>query len=258
MVLPTVQNTVEAFAPIKKSEFPQHVAIIMDGNSRWAEARGLPRIAGHRAGAQSVKQAVEYAVEKKIKWLTLFAFSSENWQRPPQEISDLTGLLKYYLKNEVQKLNKQKIRIRVIGDITRFDTSLQKELRAVETLTKKNDTLILTLALSYGGRGEIVQAVKNVCQDILNKHADIEKLSESIFASYLFTMDIPDPDLILRTSGECRLSNFLLWQAAYSELIFIDTLWPDFNKEEFRKVINIYVRRERRFGKRPGLNVSDK
>lgn len=240
------------------SELPQHVAIIMDGNSRWAAARGLPRVAGHRAGAQSVKRSIEFAIENGIKWLTLYAFSSENWQRTPEEVADLTGLLRYYLKNEVKKLHKQNIRIRIIGDTTRFDQRMQQELRNVELLTENNDKLILTLALSYGGRGEIIQAVKNICQKVETKQIRLDEITEDFFSDYLFTADIPDPDLVLRTSGECRLSNFLLWQSAYAELVFINTLWPDFDEKDFNKALEIYIRRERRFGMRPGLKISDK
>lgn len=257
MVLPTVHDNVKISSIMDDCEIPQHVAIIMDGNSRWAAARGLPRIVGHRAGAQAVKRSIEFAIEKKIRWLTLYAFSSENWQRTPEEVSDLTGLLKFYLKSEVKKLHKQNIRIRIIGDITRFDQNLQNDLHAVEYLTKNNDALVLTLALSYGGRGEVIQAVKRICQDRVDKLLDSRDITEDLFASYLFTADIPDPDLILRTSGESRLSNFLLWQAAYAELIFIDTLWPDFDKKDFDRVIDIYIRRERRFGARPGLEDSE-
>lgn len=257
MVLPMVRDKSKRSSILNNDEMPQHVAIIMDGNSRWATAHGLPRIAGHRAGAQAVKHSIEFAIEKNIKWLTLYAFSSENWQRTPEEVSDLTGLLKFYLKNEVKKLHKQNIRIRIIGDVSRFDRALQSELQAVEDLTKNNDALVLTLALSYGGRGEMIQAVQKICQDYGEKRIETKDITEDLFSSYLFTADIPDPDLILRTSGECRLSNFLLWQAAYAELIFIETLWPDFSKKEFDQVLDIYTRRERRFGSRPGLKISE-
>lgn len=237
---------------------PRHVAIIMDGNSRWAEAKSLPRVAGHKEGAQAVKRCIQGAILNDIQWLTLYAFSSENWRRTPEEVADLTALLRFYLKFEARKLHKEGVRVRIIGDSKRFDSKLQKQFKAIEALTEKNTRLILTLALSYGGRGEIVQAVQRIVQDAQTQQIDPEQLTEELFSKYLFAPDIPDPDLIVRTSGESRLSNFLLWQSAYAELIFVETLWPDFNEDHFNDILNIYIRRERRFGTRPGLKISDK
>lgn len=237
---------------------PRHVAIIMDGNSRWAEAKSLPRVAGHKEGAQAVKRCIQGAICNDIQWLTLYAFSSENWRRTPEEVADLTALLRFYLKFEARKLHKEGVRVRIIGDSKRFDPKLQKQFKAIEALTEKNTRLILTLALSYGGRGEIVQAVQRIVQDAQTQQIDPEQLTEELFSKYLFAPDIPDPDLIVRTSGESRLSNFLLWQSAYAELIFVETLWPDFNEDHFNDILNIYIRRERRFGTRPGLKISDK
>lgn len=237
---------------------PRHVAIIMDGNSRWAEAKSLPRVAGHKEGAQAVKRCIQGAIRNDIQWLTLYAFSSENWRRTPEEVADLTALLRFYLKFEARKLHKEGVRVRIIGDSKRFDPKLQKQFKAIEALTEKNTRLILTLALSYGGRGEIVQAVHRIVQDAQTQQIDPEQLTEELFSKYLFAPDIPDPDLIVRTSGESRLSNFLLWQSAYAELIFVETLWPDFNEDHFNDILNIYIRRERRFGTRPGLKISDK
>lgn len=260
MAFSASNNSVRLVDAAEYYELPQHVAIIMDGNSRWAAAQGLPRIAGHRAGAQSVKRCIEFAMKKGIKWLTLYAFSSENWRRTPEEVADLTTLLRYYLKSETKKLHKQNVRIRIIGDVTRFDKRMQQDLQAVELLTKDNERLVLTLALSYGGRGEIIQAVQKICQEVEDRRINPEDITEDFFSGYLFTSGIPDPDCILRTSGECRLSNFLLWQSAYAELIFIDTLWPDFNDHDFNRALDIYISRERRFGARPrsGCKVSER
>lgn len=237
---------------------PRHVAIIMDGNSRWASARGLSRIAGHRAGVKSVRRCIKAAINNKIEFLTLYAFSSENWHRPPEEVSDLTALLRYYLKFEVRKLHRENIRIRIIGDLKRFDEKMQKAFYDAEFLTKDNHKLTVTLALSYGGRGEIIQAVKHIVHDAKLNIIDPDTITEDIFSQYLFASDTPDPDLIMRTSGECRLSNFLLWQSAYAELLFLEILWPDFNETHFNMALDIYHRRERRFGSRPGLQVSGK
>ncbi|CAK7191887.1 Ditrans,polycis-undecaprenyl-diphosphate synthase ((2E,6E)-farnesyl-diphosphate specific) [Commensalibacter sp. Nvir] len=232
---------------------PQHVAIIMDGNSRWARARGLPRIAGHKEGAQSVKRCIEAAINNQTKWLTLYAFSSENWRRTPQEVLDLTSLLSYYIKYEARNLHKEGVCVRIIGEICRFEPKLQKELHRIQELTKSNTRLVLILALSYGGRGEVIQAVKQIVQDVKKGAISLDAVDESLFSNYLFTHNIPDPDLIIRTSGECRLSNFLLWQSAYSELIFLETLWPDFKAQDYNEAIDMYLQRERRFGARPGI-----
>lgn len=242
----------------KSLSLPRHVAIIMDGNSRWAEARSLPRVAGHKEGAQAVRRCIKGAISNNIQWLTLYAFSSENWRRTPEEVADLTALLRYYLKFEARKLHKEGVCVRIIGDVTRFNVKLQQEFKAIERLTQNNDRLILTLALSYGGRGEIIQAVKRITVDLQEQKLNSDQITEDLFSRYLFAPDIPDPDLIVRTSGEYRLSNFLLWQSAYAELIFLETLWPDFNEDHFNHLLDVYVRRERRFGSRPGLKASDK
>ena len=231
---------------------PKHVAIILDVNSRWAAARGLPRIAGHREGAKAVKRCLEAAVKRNIQWLTLYAFSSENWRRTPEEVFALTDLLRYYLQHEVKALHNQDIRIQFIGDLSRFDQKLQKSLSDAEYLTRNNRKLTLTLALSYGGRDDILQAAKRLVTAIQENEIKLENVTETMFSKYLQTVNMPDPDLVLRTSGECRLSNFLLWQSAYAELVFLETLWPDFDEQHFSKAIDIYTRRERRFGARPG------
>lgn len=258
MALSFVDHSDECLKLSEQKTLPQHIAIIMDGNSRWAKAKSLPRVAGHKEGAQAVKRCIKGAISNHIQWLTLYAFSSENWRRTPEEVADLTALLRYYLKFEARKLHKEGVCVRIIGDITRFDKKLQQEFKAIEQLTEKNDRLILTLALSYGGRGEILQAVKRIIDDVQDHKITSEQVTEENFSQYLFAPDIPDPDLIVRTSGEYRLSNFLLWQSAYAELIFVETLWPDFNEDHFNHLLDVYVRRERRFGSRPGLKVSDK
>jgi len=234
-----------------RSAVPRHVAIIMDGNGRWARARALPRLAGHRAGIEAVRRAVRAAIDNGVDYLTLFAFSSENWQRSPEEVSDLTGLLRYYLRTKVNELHEEGVRIRFIGDFSRFDEELRKAIAQAEALTIANTRLTLVLALSYGGRAEILQAAARLVQAALMEGRDPTQLKEADFGQYLQTADMPDPDLIVRTSGECRLSNFLLWQSAYAELAFDDVLWPDFNEQHFENLISQFARRERRFGVRP-------
>jgi undecaprenyl diphosphate synthase len=231
---------------------PMHVAIIMDGNGRWAAARGLPRIAGHRTGAQAVRRTIEAAIRHGVSWLTLYAFSSENWRRPLPEVLDLTGLLRQYLKSELAELRAQGVRLRFIGERTRFEPDLQEGLAAAERETAHNTRLNLTVALSYGGRAEIVDAARRAAEAVRAGRLDPAELTEAAFGSLLTTAGMPDPDLLLRTSGEQRLSNFLLWQAAYAELVFLDVLWPDFTEQHFAAALAEFGRRERRFGARPG------
>jgi undecaprenyl diphosphate synthase len=231
---------------------PSHVAIIMDGNGRWAAARGLPRLAGHRAGVQAVRRTIQAAIGQGVSWLTLYAFSSENWRRPAEEISDLTGLLRHFIKNELAELAREGVRVRIIGDRGRFDRDIQAELARSELTTAGNTRLNLTVALSYGARGEIVAAARAIAQAVAAGTLDPAAIDEERFGGLLSTSGIPDPDLILRTSGEQRLSNFLLWQSAYAELVFTDVLWPDFGADQFAEALAEYARRERRFGARPG------
>lgn len=237
---------------IRVADVPSHVAIIMDGNGRWAAARGLPRLAGHRAGTQAVRRTIEAAIGQGIGWLTLYAFSSENWRRPAEEISDLTGLLRHFIKNELAELAREGVRLRVIGDRGRFDADIQAELARAEITTVGNTRLNLTVALSYGARGEILAAVRAAAAAVAAGTLTVDEIDETRFGRMLSTTGIPDPDLILRTSGELRLSNFLLWQAAYAELVFTDVLWPDFGAAQFAEALAEYARRERRFGARPG------
>jgi undecaprenyl diphosphate synthase len=230
---------------------PRHVAIIMDGNGRWASARHLPRIAGHRAGAQAVRRTIEAAIRKNVGWLTLYAFSSENWQRPEDEVTDLTGLLRHYLRHEVAELHRENIRLRAIGDRARFGPEIARELAEAETLTAGNTRLNLTVALSYGGRSEIVAAAKAAAEAVRAGTIDPGDLTERLFSSFLFTAGMPDPDLVIRTSGERRVSNFLLWQAAYAEYLFPEVLWPDFSATHFDSALADYAQRDRRYGARP-------
>lgn len=228
-----------------------HVAIIMDGNGRWAAARRLPRVAGHREGAKAVRRTIEAAIGNNVQWLTLYAFSSENWRRPAAEITDLTGLLRYYVRNEVKEFHAEGIRLHIIGDRTRFDPDIQQDLAAAEDLTRNNTRLNLVVALSYGARAEIAAAARSLATDVQQRRLTPDDITEQTLSDRLFTRGIPDPDLIIRTSGEQRLSNFLLWQAAYAEFVFADVLWPDFGLEHFAAALAEFSRRNRRFGARP-------
>jgi undecaprenyl diphosphate synthase len=242
-----------AIQPVSATEpVPTHIAIIMDGNGRWAAARHLPRVAGHREGARAVRRTIEAAIKSGVGWLTLYAFSSENWRRSRTEVLDLTGLLRHYLRTEIAELRANGVRLRIIGELTRFDHDIQDELAAAERSTAANTRLNLTVALSYGSRAEIVAAARAAALAARGGRLDPAALDETTFAGWLATVGIPDPDLIIRTSGEQRLSNFLLWQGAYAELVFLDVLWPDFGPDHFAAALAAYAGRERRFGARPG------
>ena len=227
---------------------PRHVAIIMDGNGRWAKARGLPRSAGHRAGAEAARKAVRAAGEAGVECLTLYAFSSENWRRPAAEISDLTGLLRFYIKRELESLHKEGIRLKIIGDHRAFDSDVATLVDAAVTRTAKNRRMTLAIALNYGARGELVNAARALAEKAAAGTLDPAAIDETAIEAALDTHDLPPLDLLIRTSGEQRLSNFLLWQAAYAELLFVDTLWPDFDGDTLRAAIAEYARRERRYG----------
>jgi undecaprenyl diphosphate synthase len=220
----------------------------MDGNGRWATARGLPRSIGHRRGAEAIRRAVENAIDYSIEYLTLFGFSSENWRRPESEIDDLMGLLRRYLQSEIAELHDAGVRVQVIGDRRRLPSDIVNLINQAERRTFGNNRLCLTVALSYGGRQEIVNAAQKLAERVCDGEMNISEINEETFSSSLSTHDIPDPDLLVRTSGEQRISNFLLWQSAYAELVFVDTLWPDFSSEDFAAVIAEYNRRERRYG----------
>ncbi len=226
---------------------PNHVAIIMDGNGRWAKSRGLPRTAGHKKGAESVRRAVEAAGQSGVQYLTLFGFSSENWNRPQSEISDLMNLLRYYLRSETAELHKKGVKLQVIGDRQAFEADIVKLIENAEALTEDNTKLHVIIALNYGGRHDILQAVRRLHNAHLGEKLTFETV-EAQFPGFLMTQGIPDPDLLIRTSGEARISNFLLWQCAYTEFVFMETLWPDFGVVEFEAALGEYALRDRRFG----------
>ncbi len=227
---------------------PLHVAIIMDGNGRWAKARGLPRTIGHQRGAEAVRRTVMGAVDLGISHLTLFGFSSENWKRPVSEIDDLMTLLRFYLRSEIAELDRNGVRIRVIGDRDRLPDDIVALIDDAETSTRANVRLNLAVALSYGGRSEITRAARRLARAAIAGELAVDDIDEVAFARELLTVDMPDPDLVIRTSGEKRISNFLLWQSAYAELVFMDRLWPDFTKDDLEDAIREFHRRDRRYG----------
>ena len=231
---------------------PRHVAVIMDGNGRWAKARGLPRTAGHRKGVESVRALVENARELGIEYLTIFSFSSENWRRPEEEVSDLMHLLRFYLRSEIASLHKGGVRLRVIGDRRRLAPDIIELIEGAEAKTRDNRRLTLVVALSYGARQEIAEAARRLAAEVKAGTLDPDAIDEALLSDRLYTAGIPDPDLIVRTSGEKRISNFLLWQSAYAEFVFVDTLWPDFTKRDLEAAIEEFHRRERRFGATAG------
>ncbi len=226
---------------------PNHVAIIMDGNGRWAKSKSMPRSLGHRAGVEALKNIIQMSSDVGIKYLTLYAFSTENWARPKDEVSVLMSLLIEFLAKEIDELNRENVKIVILGDVTKFPDAVRKEIENSVVLTKDNTGLQTNIALNYGSRAEIVRAAKQFANEAVNGK-DINSLTEDNFNDYLFTKDIPDPDLLIRTSGEVRLSNFLLYQLAYTEFIFTDIFWPDFDKKQYEKVLLQYKNRSRRFG----------
>ncbi len=226
------------------AEVPQHVAIIMDGNGRWARARGLPRIAGHRAGTENLRRVLEACVEYGIKILTIYAFSTENWGRPEDEVKGLMHILEEVIQREVRNLHKNGVQLRHVGRLEGISERLKRQVRQAIELTKNNDRLILNVAFNYGGRAEILDAVRRLIED----GVDPASVDEELFSRYLYTAGLPDPDMIIRTAGEVRLSNFLIWQAAYAEYYATPTYWPDFDKQELYRALRAYNQRERRFG----------
>jgi undecaprenyl diphosphate synthase len=227
---------------------PAHVAIIMDGNGRWAKARGLPRLAGHRAGVEALRKTVRAAPGLGVSYLTVYAFSSENWSRPKSEVSDLMGLLKLFIRRDLAELHQSGVRVRIVGDRASLQPDILALLEEAETLTAANQALTLVIAFNYGGRDEIVRAARKLALAATRGDIDVEAITAERFAASLDTADIPDPELVIRTSGELRLSNFLLWQAAYSELVFLPCYWPDFSREHFADALRDFAGRERRFG----------
>jgi undecaprenyl diphosphate synthase len=229
--------------PLEK--VPQHVAIIMDGNGRWALQRGLPRLAGHKAGTENLRRVIRSTVEFGIKYLTIYAFSTENWGRPPEEVKGLMYILEDVIDRELNELHKEGVQLRHIGRLERLAPSLQEKVLDAIDVTKNNDRLVLNIAFNYGGRDEIVQAIQRMMKDGVPP----EKVTDEMVSQYLYTVGVPDPDLIIRTSGELRVSNFLIWQAAYSEWYITPTFWPDFDKDEYRRALEAFAHRDRRYGK---------
>ena len=223
---------------------PRHVAMIMDGNGRWAISRGLPRMAGHKAGTENLRRVIRATVEFGIKYLTIYAFSTENWGRPPEEVRGLLSILEDVIDRELNELHKEGVQLRHIGRLEKLAPVLQEKVLDAVDLTKNNDKLILNIAWNYGGRDEIVQAIQRMMKD----GVEAEKVTDELVGQYLYTAGVPDPDLIIRTSGELRISNFLIWQAAYSEWYVTPTYWPDFDKEEYRRALETYGQRDRRYG----------
>ncbi|MBW6409744.1 isoprenyl transferase [Clostridium weizhouense] len=227
---------------------PKHIAIIMDGNGRWAKKRNLPRSMGHKAGVETIRKIVKESKRLGVKYLTLYAFSTENWKRPKEEVNALMKLLVLYLKKEVDELNKNGVKINVLGDIEKFPTECKVNLERAMEITSKNVDINLNLALNYGGRDELVRAVKFIIKDLEEAKIKTENINEELISNYIYTKGMPDPDLIIRPSGEQRISNFLLWQCAYSEFWYSDIAWPDFNEDDLQKAILDYQNRDRRFG----------
>jgi undecaprenyl diphosphate synthase len=241
-------STASLPATADPSPGPHHVAIIMDGNGRWAKARGLPRVAGHRRGADAVRRVVRGAGELGIPVLTLFAFSTENWTRPADEVNDLMGLLRHYLRNELEELHKNGARLRVIGNRAGLAPDIVRDIADAERMTHANGRIDVNICINYGARDEILQATRNLARRVAAGELAADGIDEARFEEELLTAGVPDPDLLIRTSGEQRISNFLLWQCAYAELVFVDTLWPDFGKDHLEQAIAEFRRRERRYG----------
>ena len=227
---------------------PSHVAIIMDGNGRWAKSRGLPRTMGHKAGVNALRETVRNAADFGISHLTLYAFSSENWSRPASEVADLMGLLKLFIRRDLAELHQSNVRVKIIGEREGLPADIRRLLDDSEKLTRENTKLTLVIAFNYGSRDEIIRAAKKICRDVQAGALHADSIDNAVFAERLDTAGIPDPDLLIRTSGEMRLSNFLLWQTAYTEFVFLPCLWPDFDRDQFAEAIETFAKRQRRFG----------
>lgn len=236
------------FYDINLDKVPAHIAIIMDSNGRWAKSRFMPRTYGHKVGVETIRKVVRECSRLGVKYLTLYAFSTENWKRPKDEVSALMGLLVKYLRNELEELHKNNVKILTIGDISKLPEACIEELALAKEKTKDNTGLVMSLALNYGGRNDLVNAVKNISQDLVDGKISLDDIGDNLISSHLSTNESPDPDLVIRTSGEQRLSNFLLWELAYSEFYFTDIHWPDFDEKELQMAIFAYQSRDRRFG----------
>ena len=245
---PWKKNNMETMDQIAMDRLPRHIAIIMDGNGRWAQKRALPRSMGHRAGVEALRKVVKTCSKLGIEVLTVYAFSTENWRRPKDEVGVLMTLLTEYLRNELQELHQNQVVIRTMGKINDLPREAQQELKLAMERTRNNKGLILNLALNYGGRSDIIEAVKSLSKDVLSGKQRIEEIDEERFSEALFTRGLPDPDLLIRTSGEMRLSNFLLWQSAYTEIEVVEELWPDFGQSALLEAIKVYQKRDRRYG----------
>ncbi|WZL75025.1 isoprenyl transferase [Clostridiaceae bacterium 35-E11] len=242
------QNQKPENIDLDPNKLPKHIAIIMDGNGRWAKKRGLPRTAGHKAGVESLREIIRTCSELNVQYLTLYAFSTENWKRPEGEVVALMQLLVFYLRKEIDELHNNHVKIRTIGDIHELPINALNEINSAVEKTKNNSGLVVNIALNYGGRDEIIRATKQLCYKAKNNEIDIEKIDQAMFEQYLYTVDVPDPDLVIRPSGELRISNFLLWQIAYSEFWFSNIFWPDFSCEYLMQAIIDFQNRDRRFG----------
>ena len=243
-----MSSTISHLSAEARASLPQHIAIIMDGNGRWAKQRHLPRVEGHRQGAESARTIIKAAGELGIKYLTLYAFSVENWNRPKDEVDALMKYLIHYLKSETPKLNKSNVRLEAIGQIWRLPGNVQEQLKKARATLAKNNGLTLVLALSYGGRTEIVDAVRGIAEDVKRGRLEPADINDQVVSQHLYTRSYPDPDLLIRTSGEMRVSNFLLWQISYAEFVITPTLWPDFRKPQLHAALEEYASRHRRFG----------
>ncbi len=243
-------NRQKADVSLEKLEIPSHVAIIMDGNARWAKSRNLPIDLGHKFGAENIQKIVENCIEMGVKYLTLYAFSMENWDRPKDEVDYLLKLLDNYLESEIEPLIKKNIAIVISGDLSKLNDSLRNKISKIEEVTRAKDSLVLNVAFSYGSRQEIVDATKQIILALENKEITFSQIDEKLFSKNLYRSNIPDPDLLIRTAGDKRLSNFLLWQLAYTELYFVDVFWPDFDKNHLLQAITEFNKRQRRYGKR--------
>ena len=234
--------------PVSVESIPKHIAIIMDGNGRWAKAKGKPRVFGHKAGVSAVRKTISGAVNLGVKAVTLFAFSSENWRRPEEEVSLLMELFITALSKEVKRMHKNNLQLRIIGDKSQFSARLQKKIAAAENLTATNTGMVVNVAANYGGKWDITQAVKSIASEVQKGHLRAEDITETMVQQYLTMADLPEVDLLIRTSGECRISNFMLWQLAYAEMYFTSEFWPDFDEESLAEAVSWFINRERRFG----------